>query len=389
MFKRVYFVTIASALLLMSTVTQADDITAIKQTLGLVLAKLQQIDDRLDSLETRMDQAEDDISILYSRADNVENVVIPDLDGRTVALQNLSDTYHADLYGSGSDPGLVTRVDTLEGLISEGSGGIVNKIVDIENSIVALEGVSDELTRYIKVGNKLVTFEGANVRVVNGTGRTNQINGLGNLVVGYNPMDSGSHNLVTGYSNEFKSYGGFVVGYDNRSLGAYSSVSGGGHNTAAGWGSSVSGGYNNTAADSTTPSIISPIMTLDSSLKQEKSSDTLAASKKVGGIDIRDEDQLELDIGRIDDLTILQGSYTAVSGGSNNRATGWSSSVSGGSYNVASKYTSAVSGGRNNSASGNYSSVQGGYYNTAAGQYSSISGGEHNTASSTYQSILD
>ena len=51
-------------------------------------------------------------------------------------------------------------------------------------------------------GNDTILFEGVNVQVVNGAGSTNSVNGLGNVVIGYN-MNSGvsanrqgSHNII-------------------------------------------------------------------------------------------------------------------------------------------------------------------------------------------------
>ena len=101
-----------------------------------------------------------------------------------------------------------------------------------------------------------IRIEGANLQIVNGTGTTNgAVDGLGNLIVGYNepgasPSDNrtGSHNIVTGQRNNFSSYGGLVTGTGNTVSGDWSSVSGGWNNTASGKYSSVSGGQFNTAS---------------------------------------------------------------------------------------------------------------------------------------------
>ena len=67
-------------------------------------------------------------------------------------------------------------------------------------------------------GNDIVV-SGANLYVNNGTGSTGgPVNGLGNLVIGYNELRgagddrSGSHNLVVGSRNNYSSYGGLVGG---------------------------------------------------------------------------------------------------------------------------------------------------------------------------------
>ena len=96
-----------------------------------------------------------------------------------------------------------------------------------------------------------IVFEGCNVHIRNGTGRTNSKNGTSNLIIGYNEDDelvtpkseasdygpndrSGSHNLVIGPEHTYSSYGGLVAGYRNTVSGTYASVSGGGQNVASG-----------------------------------------------------------------------------------------------------------------------------------------------------------
>ena len=104
-----------------------------------------------------------------------------------------------------------------------------------------------------------ISFHGANVRIVNGSGSTDgAVDGTGNLIVGYNelrlspePNDrSGSHNLVVGKEHNFNSFGGLVAGLRNTLSANHSSVSGGRDNTASGYYSSVSGGSSNTASGS-------------------------------------------------------------------------------------------------------------------------------------------
>ncbi len=81
-----------------------------------------------------------------------------------------------------------------------------------------------------------VIFEGVNVHIRSGGGATDaSINGLGNLLVGYNEVRvglppgsrGGSHNLIMGPEHSYSSYGGFVVGYRNTVSTQYASGSGG------------------------------------------------------------------------------------------------------------------------------------------------------------------
>ena len=103
---------------------------------------------------------------------------------------------------------------------------------------------------------KTLDISGINVRIHNGSGTTGgPVDGLGNLIVGYNELGdpsgddrTGSHNLVTGQQNSFSSYGGLVAGQSNTVSGPWSSVSGGYDNTASGYFSSVSGGSNRSAS---------------------------------------------------------------------------------------------------------------------------------------------
>jgi hypothetical protein len=97
-----------------------------------------------------------------------------------------------------------------------------------------------------------VYFTGCNVHIVSGAGATEApVNGLGNLIVGYNEdgdgAKTGSHNLVVGPGHSYTSFGGLVAGRRNSVLGEYSSVTGGDGNQATGRMASVSGGNGNRA----------------------------------------------------------------------------------------------------------------------------------------------
>jgi trimeric autotransporter adhesin len=188
-----------------------------------------------------------------------------------------------------------------------------------------------------------ITFKGANIHIVSGSGFTNDNDnpsGLGNLIIGYdeppgelNSTDrGGSHNLVIGRYNRFTetAFGGLVAGELNIISNKEASVSGGANNTASGLFASVSGGVSNTAS----------------------------------------------------------GGQASVSGGVNNAASGSGSSVSGGEANTASRSGASVSGGMSNTASGSQATVSGGDGNTANGPQSSISGGAGNTADGSAMAII-
>jgi hypothetical protein len=168
----------------------------------------------------------------------------------------------------------------------------------------------------------LLTFSGMNVQVVGGSGQTAGVNGLGNLIVGYNENNvaatrTGSHNLVVGYDHEYTSSGGLVAGWRNTVSGTSSSVLGGRLNTASENYSSVSGGMQNTAG----------------------------------------------------------GFYSVISGGQGNTTSANYSSISGGQGNTASAYYSSISGGQNNTTSADHASIGGGNGGAANGTHDWVAGG--------------
>jgi hypothetical protein len=178
-----------------------------------------------------------------------------------------------------------------------------------------------------------ITFKGANIHIVSGSGATNdnidhgsRLTGLGNLIIGYdeprNGNRGGSHNLVIGRFHRFTSSGGLIAGEQNTISAEAASVSGGVGNTASSVAASVSGGQLNTAS----------------------------------------------------------GGAASVSGGEFNNANGSGASVSGGEFNNANGFAASVSGGSGNRSIGDNTSVSGGTGNVAAGPAASVTGGEGNTA---------
>ena len=91
---------------------------------------------------------------------------------------------------------------------------------------------TDEGCQLYLDGTQLVA-SGCNVHITNGEGHTDSINGLGNLIVGYDDNNAkgvdktGSHNVVVGAGHSYSSYGGLVAGFRNTASGNYASVSGG------------------------------------------------------------------------------------------------------------------------------------------------------------------
>jgi hypothetical protein len=205
------------------------------------------------------------------------------------------------LAGNGAG-GAIVDADTLDGLDSGDfytQAEVDALLAEYDARITALEELLTSVT--LENGGQDFVFTGVNVHVRSGSGYTGgMINGLGNLIVGYDEArssgsdKSGSHNLVVGPNHNYTSYGGLVAGYQNTITGLNASVSGGYGNTASGWYSSVSGGAGNTTS----------------------------------------------------------GYTSSASGGGGNTASGDYSSVSGGTTNTASGDYSSVSGGGTRSVSG-------------------------------------
>jgi hypothetical protein len=161
-----------------------------------------------------------------------------------------------------------------------------------------------DLGDYLTVDLGEVYIDGANLHIRNGLGWTIPAsNGLGNLIIGYNPLRpqggddrTGSHYLVMGERNNYSSYGGIVVGFQNEASGYRSLAIGGAYNHASGSDSVAIGGSKNDAG----------------------------------------------------------GDQSIVSGGHLNETIGFASSVSGGRENKAIGYYSTVSGGFQRNATGFY-----------------------------------
>ncbi len=250
----------------------------------------------------------------------------------------------------------------------------------LEERVAYLENLLANVTR----NGSGIHFTGVNVHIENGLGATNgnpgdpdsnsgTVNGLGNLIVGYNehinPYNgdgtpatdkSGSHNVVIGHGHNYTSFGGLVVAKDNWINAPYTSVSGGFENTATSASyASVSGGFLNTASG-------------------ELASVSGGAFNNASGL------RSSVSGGQVNSAS---GISSSVSGGEGNTASGGSSSISGGAGNSARGQSSSVSGGERNIASGEESSISGGFVNNADGGQSSVSGGQNNTASGLRSSV--
>jgi hypothetical protein len=190
------------------------------------------------------------------------------------------DTGAQGVKGDTSTPGVngkdgINGLQGVKGDTGPAGAGFTSDKIALLNTMSLSKGIGS---------NTELTFTGVNVHIVSGSGSEyddtfsssgtpipgKSFLGLGNLIIGYNPLGSnngdvrtGSHNLIVGEGNSYSSYGGIVGGNQNTisgpddsilsgqlniASGSFTSVSGGAGNTASGAGASVSGGARNTAS---------------------------------------------------------------------------------------------------------------------------------------------
>ena len=254
---------------------------------------------------------------------------------------------------------------------------------------------------------KTIRLSGANSQLVNGLDATNGspgnpssligiVNGLGNLIVGYNELGNPagdkrdcSHNVVIGQGHSYRQFGGLVAARNNYLDKAFATVSGGQNGLANGFFSSISGGKNNTTS-SEYASVSGGRYNLATAYG------SLVAG---GGYNIASGPDAVVSGGYENTASglgssisggrnnIAAGTTSSTTGGQSNLAYGVHASVSGGFSNVASGLRASVSGGYNSVASGGDSTITGGLFNTASSFFSSVSGGKFNTASGMESSV--
>jgi hypothetical protein len=174
------------------------------------------------------------------------------------------DEVSSDLEGSpremasGSGSGFATdaaeeveKPGTVRGGRSLGGGPAVVTLAafhQLKGTVTALQNKMACVSSSSNAGDLYLV--GCNLHVRNGAGTTDQVNGRGNLIVGYNAgsetlLRTGSHNVVVGDANDWTGYGALLVGYAHKSTTAYASAIGGQAHEARGFGSVVVGGGSN------------------------------------------------------------------------------------------------------------------------------------------------
>lgn len=150
---------------------------------------------------------------------------------------------------AGDTSALAAQVIALQNTVSalQGQVASLQKQLDAANSALALAPfVQVDRDPQDGVAGPHITFKGANIHIVSGSGTTDDhgaSTGLGNLIIGYDEPPpalgstdrGGSHNLVIGRYHRFTYdvFGGFIAGKANTVSAPEASVLGGESNTAA------------------------------------------------------------------------------------------------------------------------------------------------------------
>lgn len=252
------------------------------------------------------------------------------------------------------------RIEQLESRINTANArtaGEMEKTALLAQRLSVLEFKTVALSHEEVEGHPALVVTGVNLHLRNGAGATSEVNGRGNLVIGYSERSTGSseeeregsHILVIGDRHAYPAtaYAGAVIGRDNTISAPYASVTGGRGNHASGASASVVGGDHNHASG-------------------ERASVSGGASNLASGVSASVTGGF-YNVASGPNASIVGGSHSrvggeaaAVLGGEHNRASGAYATVSGGQQNRAAEYGSTVSGGINNEATGSYSSVSGG-----------------------------
>ena len=220
-----------------------------------------------------------------------------------------------------------------------------------------------------------IQFSRANVQIVNGLGKTQSINGTGNLIIGYDEgaepgpaggghEQTGSHNLILGPEQTYTKYASLLAGSLNTALAPFSAVFGHENTVSANF-ASVSGGVLNKAT--------AEYASVSGGRENEASGKVSSVS---GGLhNVASSRAASVSGGTLNKAT---GEYAAVSGGLENEAEGLRSSITSGKQNHALGPQSSVTGGTGSLAQGEASTISGGYNSITHGEFSWIAGGAHN-----------
>ncbi len=107
-------------------------------------------------------------------------------------------------------------------------GGLTNLTGEVKQALKGL--LSHMVVIPSGIGGKpTIRFTGVNVQIVSGTGSTQEVNGAGNLVLGYDESSgaqTGSHNLIMGSADEYSAFGSLIFSNNIRALAPFTGALG-------------------------------------------------------------------------------------------------------------------------------------------------------------------
>jgi hypothetical protein len=160
-------------------------------------------------------------------------VTPPDLQAQVTDLQNkvasLTSANASMMTALQTAQGQITTLQASVAALKLPAGGAGSSLAALAQYVTVKTDPIDGLS------GPHVIFTGVNVHIRSGSNATGDNGtplGLGNLVVGYNAVQTGglrtgSHNIIGGDGNSFTSYGGLVFGSQNTISGPYSAILGG------------------------------------------------------------------------------------------------------------------------------------------------------------------
>jgi|GEM_PF-471461 len=289
------------------------------------------------------------------------------------------------------------------------------QITALQSQVASLEASAvPGLGDYVSVDDSAhtVLFSGANLQVVNGTDNQTQGNSLGNVVVGYNPVDSieqyalrsGSHNLIVGSSHIYNGSCNIIGGKSNQTQGLYGIVTGE-YNEFSGLGGGMIGGRYNVNSLNDGATLGGRNNTIDSdggaivggggnTVLREQAVVIAGTGNWIGSESGTNSRYAVICGGR--NNAVNDGQWGGIFGGNFNEINGElgcsiagngnnviNGLVAGGQSNVADGNHAVVVGGNNNAANGEFLVCLGGLGNQAYGSDNVMLGGENNVANAS------
>jgi hypothetical protein len=207
-------------------------------------------------------------------------------------------------------------------------------------------------------GKPTIIVKGANLQLQNGRGSTTEVNGAGNLVLGYDErpgQQTGSHSLIIGTDHTFTDAGEVLTGRGHKVSAPFGVALGGYADIVTGHSGVAIGGWYNTAGEFATA---------------------------VGGRSNKATGYFDAAVGG--ESNTAKGSGSVTVGGRDNTAAAHWGTTAGGCANVAgtdalASYDGCPADNASSFSVGDASSVFGGKFNRAAATLASVAGGDHNS----------